>query len=832
LARQPGVLAAASLPALHLEVLTVPVGHEQEMAERLQRDSRVLYAEPDYIYQALSTRPNDPFYTQYQWQLPHIGLETAWDTTQGKDSVIVAIVDSGVDLSHPDLASHVIQGRNVIAGNNTPEDDQGHGTHVAGIVGAMTNNHLGIAGIAWHVKLMPVKVLDSSGSGTSTQVATGVRWAVDHGARVINLSLGGKSSSATLRDAIDYAYAHDVLVVAAAGNAYQDGNPPIYPAAYPHVLAVAATDDQDRHASYSSSGPFVDVAAPGGDPSSNADQNDRHWILSTYWRGSNYAYAFLAGTSQAAPHVSGLAALLLSLNPRLSVDDLTQIITGTAVDVESPGRDDLTGYGRINVAAAVAAVLSTPTPTKTATASPTPTLTPTPTATETPSPTPTLTPTPTASATPTWTSTPTFTASPTPTLTPSPTVGSTVTPTATPTPTPSSTPALYPLHDTRVNNDSGNAAQRHPHVLVDETGAVWVVWRDNRSTPAGIYVGVLHPHQAGWTSNERVSPVYDSDLMAVRPVLTRQERETAIVWQDTRGQDENVYVSLSLANPSVWTALQQVNDDSTPPAQQFSPDAVMDAAGRLYVVWTDTRHGNRDLYWRTRTSGQGAHWQPAAPVPPASGPGVQMQPALAVDAAGKVYLAWANETPGRIEVAVFDPNTRVWQTLPGVGGGFTPGAQPILPDIVVEKGRIHVIWQEVRRPEQGFDIYHSVFENGAWTPAQRVNTDIGGAIQSAPRIARAPDGVVAVWEDWRLGRPDIYMSWWTPEKGWLPERRVADESVFALRSEPDVATDAQGGTHIVWVDARSLASGPDIYYRYIPLSYRYATYVPVMWVQR
>ena len=296
----------------------------------------------------------------------------------------IAVIDTGVDLGHPDLSSKLVAGYDFANGDNDPQDDEGHGTHVAGIAAAATNNNVGVAGVAWGAHLMPVKVLDSSGSGYTSDIAQGITWAVDHGARILNLSLGGPGYSSTLADAVAYAYTRNALVIAAAGNEYLTGNPTSYPAAYPNVLAVAATTDQDGHASYSNTGFYVDVSAPGGDPTSSSDANPGHWIYSTYWRGSGFSYVGAAGTSMAAPHVAGLAALIWSIHLDWTNDQVQQAIIATAVDLGVPGRDDIFGYGRIN---AYAAVLYTP-QTATATTTAAPTFTPSPALTPGASPTP------------------------------------------------------------------------------------------------------------------------------------------------------------------------------------------------------------------------------------------------------------------------------------------------------------------------------------------------------------------------------------------------------------------------------------------------------------
>lgn len=337
--------------------LAVPLGDELTTASELAARSDVLYAEPDYLYYATETTPNDPLYGRYQWNLPHIRATVGWDRTTGSPNIVIGIVDTGVDLGHPDLAAKIVGGIDTVNNDFTAQDDQGHGTHVASIAAAQGNNGTGMAGVDWNARIMPVKVLNAAGNGSSSQVAAGITWAVDNGVDILNLSLSSRNQASIVENAIQYAYAQGVLVIAAAGNSYAEGNPTNYPAAYNHVIAVAAVNDTDGHASYSSSGTYVDVSAPGGDPSSSSDTDERHWIPGAYWRGAGFSYAWLSGTSQAAPHVAGLAGLLLALDPSLTPDELTQIITSQTVDVQSPGWDPFSGYGRIDIAAALAAVI-------------------------------------------------------------------------------------------------------------------------------------------------------------------------------------------------------------------------------------------------------------------------------------------------------------------------------------------------------------------------------------------------------------------------------------------------------------------------------------------
>ena len=341
--------AANTIPSLDVAKVPVEPGQELEKIAALRSDPDVLYAEPDYIARAQDTIPNDPYYGS-QWGLSKIGAPAAWDHTTGASGVVIAVVDTGVDLTHPDLScpGKLTSGWNFVSNNNDPDDDHGHGTHVAGIAAACSDNGSGVAGVAWGATLMPVKVLDSGGSGYYSDVAAGIIYAVDHGAKVVNLSLGGLSGDNTLADAVQYAHDHGVLVVAAAGNCAQDGyqcsflyNPVVYPAAYPTVLAVAATNSGDNWASFSEYRPYVGVAAPGVD------------IYSTIREGG---YGAMSGTSMATPHVAGLAALLWSFAPSLTVDQAKNVIESTADDLGTPGKDNYFGYGRINAGRALSSL--------------------------------------------------------------------------------------------------------------------------------------------------------------------------------------------------------------------------------------------------------------------------------------------------------------------------------------------------------------------------------------------------------------------------------------------------------------------------------------------
>lgn len=261
----------------------------------------------------------------------------AWRYTMGNPDVIIAVLDSGVDLDHPELVDRVVAGYDFVNDDDDPTDDHGHGTHVAGIIAATANNGIGAVGVCPGCSLMPVKVLDSSNVGSWSTVADGIVYAVDHGAKIINLSLGGTAKTQVVADAIDYAADQGVLVIAAAGNIRTDA--PFYPAALDTVVAVSATRDDDTRWSLSNYGEWIDISAPG------------YAIFSTYNDLNNPygGYTFMSGTSMAAPHVAGLAGLLLSQQMDRTATDLRSLIAVGAIDLGEPGKDIHFGHGRINV---------------------------------------------------------------------------------------------------------------------------------------------------------------------------------------------------------------------------------------------------------------------------------------------------------------------------------------------------------------------------------------------------------------------------------------------------------------------------------------------------
>lgn len=277
-----------------------------------------------------------------QWGLPRIKADRAWDLTRGDASVVIAVVDTGVMTTHPDLADNLVAGFNTITQTSNVADDHGHGTHVAGIAAAVTDNGLGLAGVAGNSKIMPLKAMGANGSGLTSDIAEAIVWAADNGADVINLSLGSPYFSQVLQDAINYAYNLGAVVVVAAGN--ENTNALRYPAACNNVITVAATDANNLKASFSNYGSHIDVAAPGVG------------ILSTTRDGG---YGYMQGTSMATPFVSGAVALIKAYRPQLTPAQIETLLGITAIDLGAAGKDIYFGYGLIDVERALTEAVDT-----------------------------------------------------------------------------------------------------------------------------------------------------------------------------------------------------------------------------------------------------------------------------------------------------------------------------------------------------------------------------------------------------------------------------------------------------------------------------------------
>jgi thermitase len=332
--RQVGGQVKETIPGIGVQVVSVPKGQAKEKAKAYGLNARVAYAEPDFVAQVVGS-PDDPGFGN-QWGMVKIGAAQAWEVTTGSGSINIAILDTGVDLDHPDLADKLISNIN-FTNFGTTDDVYGHGTHVAGIAAAMTDNGIGVAGLGYTATIMNVKVLDDNGMGAYSWIVSGIIWAADNGAEIINMSLGAPYASSALEDAVNYAWSKGVVIVAAAGN--NGDTVPMYPAYYTNCIAVAATDANDARASFSNYGDWVDVAAPGA---------------SIYSTLKNNSYGYMSGTSMASPYVAGLAALVFTTvsdtngDGKLNDEVRSQIET-TCDDIGVSG----IGHGRINAAQAV-----------------------------------------------------------------------------------------------------------------------------------------------------------------------------------------------------------------------------------------------------------------------------------------------------------------------------------------------------------------------------------------------------------------------------------------------------------------------------------------------
>lgn len=354
-----------------------------EVMAALSRNPSVASVAPNPRYTALVTPPrpmvgapirrfntgapavlNDAFFG-LQWALPKIGIPQAWNIgSQGSKELLVAVVDSGVDYQHPDLKGQIVNGKDFMAENPTgpngegspdvvdddPLDQMGHGTHVAGIIAALPNNATGIAGIAPGVRILNERVLNAEGWGSAFAIAQGITHAVDSGARIINLSLGSADASKPIELAVKYAQSKGVLIVAAAGNSFTHTG---YPASYPGVLAVGATNDEDWLADFSNHDSRINVVAPGVDIMSTTPS----FLTNTMAQnGIDSFYSVMSGTSMACPMVTAQAALLLSQNPSLRAEQLIELIQKSARPV---GDQRIFGHGRIQIDASLQQLAST-----------------------------------------------------------------------------------------------------------------------------------------------------------------------------------------------------------------------------------------------------------------------------------------------------------------------------------------------------------------------------------------------------------------------------------------------------------------------------------------
>lgn len=342
-----GMEVVKYLPHANITVVKVERGREFAELQRFRTHGRK--ASPNYTVHAADV-PNDQYYS-YQWDLPAIQNEEAWTLNTGY-GVTVAVLDTGIATGGSDGIDCLVAPRDIVNGDASPVDGNGHGTHVSGTIAQATGNGIGVAGLAYGACIMPVKVLDDTGSGSIADIAEGLRYAVDNGAKVVNMSLGTNAADGLRNDQIldvelDYAYSHGVTVVCASGNDGSLANVS-YPAIYPTTIAVGATDFNNNVTGYSNRGEGLDIVAPGGDLTKdlNGDGYPDGIVQETVSSGA-WGYYFLQGTSMASPHVAAVAAMLMAYDPGLTASRVRQILTATALDLYGAGYDSTSGYGLV-----------------------------------------------------------------------------------------------------------------------------------------------------------------------------------------------------------------------------------------------------------------------------------------------------------------------------------------------------------------------------------------------------------------------------------------------------------------------------------------------------
>ncbi|MDN3514074.1 MAG: S8 family serine peptidase [Candidatus Brocadia sp.] len=335
-----------SIPQIHVKLLKVSPHDRERVKSALSGDSNISFVENNFTAVG-SFIPNDTYYSS-QWHLARINAPMGWDISTGEGNVPIAIIDSGVDPSHPDLSAKLLPGYNYLDSTTNTADVLGHGTAVAGSAAALSDNTTGVAGVAWNNPVMPLVVLNSSNFASYSDIAKAIMYAADQGVRVINISIGGSGISSTLQNAVDYAWNKGSVIFASAMN--NSSNTPYYPAACNNVVAVSATTSSDTIASFSNYGDWIDISAPGSS------------IITTNNGGG---YGDWSGTSFSSPLSAGLAALILSINPSLTNTQVVSIMENNADDLGNPGFDSYYGYGRINVYKSLTAAKNSETQTDT-----------------------------------------------------------------------------------------------------------------------------------------------------------------------------------------------------------------------------------------------------------------------------------------------------------------------------------------------------------------------------------------------------------------------------------------------------------------------------------
>jgi subtilisin family serine protease len=328
-----GARQVGEIPGIGVQIVELPEGvSEADFVQTFKAMPDVEFAELDQILSPADMTPNDPWYANWQWELRKIGGPSAWAMTTGASNIIIAICDTGVDATHPDLATKLVPGWNVYNNNSNSSDVLGHGTAVAGTAAASGNNSMGVASVAWGCKIMPIRVSDTSGSASFSSIASGLNWAASHGARVANISYIVTGSSTVTSAARSFQDSGGVVVSSAGNYSTFDSSPD-----NPYILTVSATNQNDVLESYSNTGNNIDLAAPG----------------SAFTTVKGGGYNSVGGTSYSSPTVAGVAALVMSANPNLTPSQVQDVLKQSADELGAAGWDSSYGWGRVNASRAV-----------------------------------------------------------------------------------------------------------------------------------------------------------------------------------------------------------------------------------------------------------------------------------------------------------------------------------------------------------------------------------------------------------------------------------------------------------------------------------------------
>ncbi|MBI2906269.1 MAG: S8 family serine peptidase [Chloroflexi bacterium] len=849
-----GMKEQQRIDELDVRILSVAEGQEMQAVAKLSASSLVEYAEPNLLRRSVFT-PNDPYYADRQWNLRIINMPEAWEISRGSSDVRVAIVDSGLDLNHADSPVYRSSGYNYVSGNYDVSDSAGHGTFVAGIIAAETNNSIGVASIAPGVRVVMYKEENpATGTLPVSAVASAIANAANNGAKVLNLSLGSPRSSTTESSAIDYAWSKGVLIVAAAGNCGRGASSDCtssgqieYPAAYANVLGVGSTTAEDRLADHSTRNSTVDVVAPG---------------QSVYGLRAGGGYTSGSGTSFAAPHVSALAGLIWSVKPSLTNREVGDIIVGTSDD-QYPG---MLGYGRGRINAYAALVKAggraiSPTATPTATR----TLTPTATRTPTPSPTGTSVSPPSGAdnaqaltgpfnytldpeqrvdfvlkfkntGATTWRSSEGYAvknvergttgnlgscdglqpggdcswnwwvkAGTTPgsygyryrMYRGDVGFGDTISVTWTVrgsisiSPTPTATPTATGV-PTNVTNLSQNSGESsYPAVATDVSGNVHVAWLDN--TSGNLEIFYRRWSGSAWSPTENLSQ--NSGRSEDPAVATDASGNVHVAWWDkTSGNYEILYRRWSAGGG--WSATENLSQNS---GESSYPAVAAVGAGNVHVVWYDNTSGNTEILYRRWN---GSAWSTTENLSQNSGR--SEDPVVAADPRGNIHVVWDDNTSGNWEISYRRWNGTAWSPVENLSQNGSPSAYPAVA--LDASGNMHVAWQDA------YEILYRRWNGSAWSSTENLSQNSGES--SYPAVAVDASGnVFVVWYDKTPGNTEIlHRRWSRSESGWSTTVNLSQN---AGRSEdPAVAADQRGNIHVVWDD--NAAGNWDILYTMIP----------------